>query len=161
VTVIGYHMWKDRVHADPAVIGKTQMLNGMPHVIVGVALEGFYGTFVGWAMQFWVPVSMQERFDATGYKLEDRGAQWIEGFVRLKPLREEEEKRTARKDAEEQRGYIVGGLVVMAVGLGLGVMLAVGNGGGVWTVGLLPFLIGCVLLAAGLMAHRRTGKPRS
>ncbi|HZF41393.1 MAG TPA: FtsX-like permease family protein, partial [Blastocatellia bacterium] len=43
------------------------------------------GTFVGWAMQFWVPTSMQERFDPPGYKLEDRGARWIEGFVRLKP----------------------------------------------------------------------------
>jgi macrolide transport system ATP-binding/permease protein len=85
VTVIGYQMWKDRFHGDPAVIGKTQMLNGMPHTIVGVAPEGFYGTFVGWAMQFWVPASMQERFDPTGYKLEDRGARWIEGFVRLKP----------------------------------------------------------------------------
>jgi predicted permease len=28
---------------------------------------------------------MQERFDPPGYKLEDRGAEWIEGFVRLKP----------------------------------------------------------------------------
>jgi predicted permease len=85
VTVIGYQMWKDRFHADPAIIGKTQMLNGMPHEIIGVAPQGFYGTFVGWAMQLWVPVSMQERFDPGGYKLEDRGARWIEGYVRLKP----------------------------------------------------------------------------
>ena len=59
VTVISYQMWKERFHGDPAIIGKTQMLNGMPHAIIGVAPEGFYGTFVGWAMQFWVPVSMQ------------------------------------------------------------------------------------------------------
>ncbi|HKV39751.1 MAG TPA: ABC transporter permease, partial [Blastocatellia bacterium] len=85
VTVISYQMWKDRFHGDPGIIGKTQMLNGMQHTIVGVAPEGFYGTFVGWAMQFWVPASMQERFDPPGYKLEDRGARWIEGFVRLKP----------------------------------------------------------------------------
>jgi len=85
VTVISYQMWKDRFHRDPAIVGKTQMLNGMPHTIVGVAPEGFYGTFVGWAMQFWVPASMQERFSGNVYKLEDRGAGWIEGFVRLKP----------------------------------------------------------------------------
>ena len=85
VTVISYQMWQARFNGDPAIIGKTQMLNGMPHTIIGVAPEGFYGTFVGWAMQFWVPVSMQERFDPGGYKLEDRGARWIEGFVRLKP----------------------------------------------------------------------------
>jgi predicted permease len=85
VTVISYQMWQDRFHSDPAIIGKTQMLNGMPHTIVGVAPPGFHGTFVGWAMQFWVPVSMQGMFDPGGYKLEDRGARWIEGFVRLKP----------------------------------------------------------------------------
>ncbi|HEV2446470.1 MAG TPA: ABC transporter permease, partial [Candidatus Sulfopaludibacter sp.] len=85
VVVISYRMWQERFHGDPAIAGRTQMLNGMPHTIVGVAPEGFYGTFVGWAMQFWVPASMQERFDPPGYKLEDRGARWIEGFVRLKP----------------------------------------------------------------------------
>jgi predicted permease len=85
VTVISYQMWQERFRGDLAIIGKTQMLNGMPHTIVGVAPEGFYGTFVGWAMQFWVPLSMEELFDSGGYKLEDRGARWIEGFVRLKP----------------------------------------------------------------------------
>jgi macrolide transport system ATP-binding/permease protein len=85
VTVISYQMWKERFHSDRGIIGRTQMLNGMPHTIIGVAPEGFYGTFVGWAMQFWVPASMQEMFDPGGYKLEDRGARWIEGFVRLKP----------------------------------------------------------------------------
>jgi macrolide transport system ATP-binding/permease protein len=85
VTVISYQMWKERFHGDPAIVGKTQMLNSMPHTIIGVAPEGFYGTFVGWAMQFWVPVSMQEILAPGGYKLEDRGARWIEGFVQLKP----------------------------------------------------------------------------
>jgi len=85
VTVISYRMWQERFRGDPGIIGKQQMLNGMPHTIVGVAPEGFYGTFVGWAMQFWVPASMQERFEPPAYKLEDRGARWIEGFVMLKP----------------------------------------------------------------------------
>jgi predicted permease len=85
VTVIAYQAWKERYDGDPAIIGKTQMLNGQPHTIIGVAPEGFYGTFVGYAFQFWVPTSMQERFDRGGYKLEDRGARWIEGFARLKP----------------------------------------------------------------------------
>ncbi len=85
VTVISYRMWKDRFRGDPAIIGKTQMMNGVRHTIVGVAPEGFYGTFVGYAFQFWVPASMQETFETDGYKLDDRGARWIEGFVRLKP----------------------------------------------------------------------------
>jgi macrolide transport system ATP-binding/permease protein len=85
VTVISYELWKGRFKGDPQIIGKTQRLNNVVHTIVGVAPEGFYGTFVGWAMQFWVPVSMEETFEAGGYKLEDRGARWIESYVRLKP----------------------------------------------------------------------------
>src|ERR1700751_5298403 len=85
VVVISYQLWQEHFHGDPSVIGKTQMMNGLLHTIVGVAPEGFYGTFVGYAWQFWVPASMQERFDSSGYELEDRGARWIEGFVRLKP----------------------------------------------------------------------------
>jgi putative ABC transport system permease protein len=84
VTVISYQMRKDRFNGAGDIIGRRQLLNGVPHTIIGVAPEGFYGTFVGWAMQFWVPLSMQETFDPGGYKLEDRSAQWIEGFVRLK-----------------------------------------------------------------------------
>jgi macrolide transport system ATP-binding/permease protein len=85
VTVISYQLWHGRFDGDPAIIGKTQRLNGVVHTIVGVAPEGFYGTFVGWAMQFWVPASMEEIFEAGGYKLEDRNARWIESYVRLKP----------------------------------------------------------------------------
>jgi predicted permease len=85
VVVISYQLWKDRFHRDPEIVGKIQRLNNVPHTIIGVAPEGFYGTFVGYAFQFWVPTSMQEKFDSTGYKLEDRDAQWIEGFVQLKP----------------------------------------------------------------------------
>jgi predicted permease len=36
-------------------------------------------------MHFWVPASMEETFESGGYKLEDRGARWIEAYVRLKP----------------------------------------------------------------------------
>jgi predicted permease len=85
VTVISYQLWQGRFKGDPQIIGKTQRLNGVMHTIVGVAPQGFYGTFVGWAMQFWVPASMEEIFEAGGYKLEDRGARWIESYVRLKP----------------------------------------------------------------------------
>ena len=85
VAVISYQLWQGRFKGDPQIIGKTQRLNGVVHTIVGVTPEGFYGTFVGWRMQFWVPASMEEIFESGGYKLEDRGARWIESYGRLKP----------------------------------------------------------------------------
>ncbi len=85
VVVISDQLWRRRFNSDPNIIGKVQRLNSVPHTIIGVAPAGFYGTFVGWAMQFWVPVSMEETFESGGYKLEDRGARWIEAYARLKP----------------------------------------------------------------------------
>jgi len=85
VTVISYQLWQGRFRGDPQIIGKTERLDGVMHTIVGVAPEGFYGTFVGWRMNFWVPVSMEDTFEGGGYKLEDRGARWIEAYARLKP----------------------------------------------------------------------------
>lgn len=85
VTVISDQAWKDRYGGDANIIGKSQMLNGVEHTIIGVAPAGFYGTFVGYSFQFWVPASMEELFEAGGYKLESRAARWIEGFALLKP----------------------------------------------------------------------------
>ncbi len=85
VTVISYQLWQGRFKGDPGIIGKTQRLDGVMHTIIGVAPEEFRGTFVGWAMQFWVPASMEDNFEDGGYKLEDRSALWIEAFVRLRP----------------------------------------------------------------------------
>jgi predicted permease len=83
--VISYRTWKDRYNFDPNIVGRTQSMNGVQHTIIGVAPERFHGTFVGYSFSFWVPTSMQETFDTTGYKLEDRGARWIEGYAILKP----------------------------------------------------------------------------
>ena len=97
VVVISYQLWQDRFRGDPQIIGKTQRLNGVMHTIVGVAPEGFYGTFVGWGMNFWVPASMEDIFESDGYKLEDRAARWIEAYARLKPgvMRQEAQQEFA------------------------------------------------------------------
>jgi predicted permease len=84
VTVINYRLWKDRFAGDPKVIGRTVTFNGIPHTIIGVTPPEFVGTFVGYAMQFWAPASMQPAFNGT-YMLNDRSARWIEGFARLAP----------------------------------------------------------------------------
>ena len=85
VTVISYLTWKDRYKNDPDIVGKTQYMNGVQHTIIGVAPEKFHGTFIGYSFNFWVPTSMQETFDSTGYQMEDRGSRWIEGYAFLKP----------------------------------------------------------------------------
>ena len=85
VVVISFQAWTGRYNRDPRIIGRVQRLNGVEHTIIGVMPEGFYGTFVGYAFQFWVPASMEDNFEGGGYKLDNRGARWSEGFAILKP----------------------------------------------------------------------------
>ncbi|MGC2254070.1 MAG: ABC transporter permease [Candidatus Acidiferrales bacterium] len=85
IVVISYEMWQNAFHGDPEIIGKTQRFNNVQHTIIGVAPKGFYGTFVGWSIQFWVPASMLQVFEGRSFSLDDRGARWIEGFAMLKP----------------------------------------------------------------------------
>lgn len=40
VVILGYHIWRDRYSSDPAVIGKTLRLDGVPHVVIGVMPPG-------------------------------------------------------------------------------------------------------------------------
>src|SRR5437868_9805137 len=103
VTVVSYMTWKNRYKSDPDIIGKTQLMNGVQHTIIGVAPEKFHGTFIGYSFNFWVPTSMQETFDNTGYKLEDRGARWIEGYAFLKP-------GVTRQQAQSELSAIAKGL---------------------------------------------------
>src|SRR5499427_3873346 len=85
VVVISYYLWQTRFAGDPTIVGKTQRFDNVVYTIVGVAPKGFYGTFVGRTMEYWVPASMVEALYGGGDKLEDRGARWCEAYVRLKP----------------------------------------------------------------------------
>lgn len=68
----------------------------------------------------------------------------------LEMLRREDEMRAAKKARQERQGWILGGLIVMAVGVGLGIMMIALAGGKAWSIAAIPLLIGCVLLVAGL-----------
>jgi hypothetical protein len=66
-------------------------------------------------------------------------------------LREDEERERLRKQSEERKGYLVGGLATVASGVGLVIMfLALDAKAGVWSVGLIPLLIGVVLTLVGV-----------
>jgi predicted permease len=56
VVVVSHHLWQNRFAADPQLIGKTLFLNGDAYSVVGIAAEGFPGTFEGLFMDLWVPL---------------------------------------------------------------------------------------------------------
>ena len=84
VAVLGHAFWSAQFAADPAVLGRTVLLNGRSFEIIGVAPRGFTGTEIGQA-DLWVPFTAGAA--AAGYGTdypEERGSQFLQVFVRLK-----------------------------------------------------------------------------
>ena len=55
--MLGYGYWQNTFGANPAVIGTTVRLNGVPFTIVGVAEKGFIGLTPGGRVDVWLPLS--------------------------------------------------------------------------------------------------------
>ncbi len=72
----------------------------------------------------------------------------------LEYLREEDRRRAAMRSSQERSGWIAGGLLTLAAGIGIGAMLALLGDGRDWAVGLIPSLVGLVLLMVGLTKSR-------
>jgi macrolide transport system ATP-binding/permease protein len=68
VAVLSYRAWQNRFAGDASVVGKTLHLDDVPFTIVGVAQEGFTGTFD--SADFWspFPAHLLLRPHDTGFK---------------------------------------------------------------------------------------------
>jgi predicted permease len=84
VTVISHGAWTTRFGSDPSVIGKTIRLNNHAFTIVGVAPEGFIGTQIVFATEFWVPFSMIQEIEGRDWR-EARTTSNSWAIARLKP----------------------------------------------------------------------------
>ena len=85
VIVVSHSLWQNRFDSDPALAGRTVMLNGQPFTVVGVAPREFTGTKFGLAMDFWAPLSMQREVTREDDWLAERGDHRLEVLGRLKP----------------------------------------------------------------------------
>jgi predicted permease len=87
VAVISHGFWQRRFGRDPAVIGKTVLLDEIPFTIVGVTPPGFFGFAVGESPDLWWPVQMLPQV-AWGWQaklLTNKSSQWLWIVGRLKP----------------------------------------------------------------------------
>jgi len=81
VAVISYGFWRRRFALDPAAVGKTISLNGVPCTIIGVTPPEFFGVEVGAAVDVWTSLTQVTRPSS----LNDPGGNWLRVIARLKP----------------------------------------------------------------------------
>ena len=56
VVIVGYGYWQNQMGADPDIIGRTLTLDGILHVVVGVAPEHFSGHMGYQGRQLFLPL---------------------------------------------------------------------------------------------------------
>ena len=67
VVILSYGLWKERFAGDPAIVGKSVLLNGHPQTVVGVAPQDFNwfikdGSLTGAKPQMWSPFVFPQAF---------------------------------------------------------------------------------------------------
>ncbi|HEY7183532.1 MAG TPA: ABC transporter permease [Blastocatellia bacterium] len=84
VAVISHRLWQRRFAADPALIGKTIRLNQRDFTVIGVAPEGFSGSWVGLAVDLWAPLMMSPQLSRMGDMFNLRDSHNLPVIGRLK-----------------------------------------------------------------------------
>lgn len=66
VAILSYPYWTGRFSRNPAVLGQTLFVKGVPFTIVGIAREGFSGVEPGDVTDFWIPLQRRTELNPWG-----------------------------------------------------------------------------------------------
>jgi putative ABC transport system permease protein len=79
VAILSHRLWQTHFGGNPAVVGKSIVLNGAAHEILGVMPASFAHPETA---QVWTPLAPSGRFAET---MQSRDAHWLQAIARLKP----------------------------------------------------------------------------
>src|SRR6185312_1548361 len=86
VAVLSYGYWSKQFGANPAILNKPLVVNGVAFTVVGVAHKGFSGVQLGEQPDIFIPITMKSQMMPTeGYPLGHRSDFWLPVVGRLKP----------------------------------------------------------------------------
>jgi len=77
VVVLSHSFWQRQWGSDPAIVGRTLVLNGADFMVIGVAPAGFAGILVATEPDFWAPLTAQEQFTHDKDRLDSRHSNWL------------------------------------------------------------------------------------
>jgi predicted permease len=83
VAVLSWASWTNRFHADPAVVGKRLVVDGVQATVIGVAPRRFFGLQLGAAPEIWLPVAMEPLMQHPSRR--DSGDLGMSVMARIKP----------------------------------------------------------------------------
>src|SRR5271154_139710 len=66
LAVLSYSYWTGRFARNPAVLGQTIYVKGLPFTIIGVTAQGFFGVEPGASTDFWIPLQNRPELNAWG-----------------------------------------------------------------------------------------------
>ena len=84
--VLSHTFWQGRLASDPEIVGKSVTIDGIPHLVVGIAPPGFYGHFHFFqapASLVFIPLERHPRLRAHPPLRDDRTADWVRVHGRL------------------------------------------------------------------------------
>ena len=154
--VLGHALWKRRFAADPAVVGSTVQIDGIPYEVVGVAPAGFDFPM---GAQLWAPLAF------TKDVAERRRSRYLTVVGRLAPHRTLEEaksqltvigERLEAQHPDTNRGYKVR-VYTLAQGMldiGLGPILSLWQASAVFVLLIVCANVASLLLARGAERQR-------
>jgi hypothetical protein len=85
VVIVGYSYWQRELDADPHIIGSTLTLDGIPHVVAGIAPEHFSGHMGYQERQLFLPLGRYPSLRADAALRLDRGHEWLNTHGRSLP----------------------------------------------------------------------------
>jgi predicted permease len=83
MAIVSHRYWRQRLAADPHIVGRVVRISGMPMEIIGVAADGFFGEEVGASPDLWVPLTMWARIVPGRDLLNSPGTSWLRIIGRL------------------------------------------------------------------------------
>jgi len=86
--VLSHDFWRSRVASHPEIIGKSVTIDGVPHMVVGIAPEGFRGHFHFFqapSSLLFIPLERHPRLRANPTLRDDRTMDWVRIHGRLDP----------------------------------------------------------------------------
>jgi putative ABC transport system permease protein len=86
--VLSHDLWRSRMSSDPDIIGKSVLVDGVPHTVVGVAADDFRGHFHPFQAPgslLFIPLERHPRLKANLNLRHDRAVDWVRVHGRLDP----------------------------------------------------------------------------